>query len=117
MFCVKVFPNIDSQTHTIITVKMAPGFLGNLLFLLEFRWKYFFGFGGGVWALRIAKSVKRISRARYSKLGTRTLVTSPTVHAIKPQIWKDHVGNISTMLICTAEIMCQNIHVLKNKQY
>jgi len=59
------------------------------------------------WALRIAKSVKRISRARYSKLGTRTLVTSPTVHAIKPQIWKDPVGNISTMQIYTAKIMCQ----------
>ena len=27
---------------------MAPGFLGNLLFLLEFKWKCFFGLGGGV---------------------------------------------------------------------
>jgi len=27
---------------------MAPGFLVNLLFLLEYQWKYFFGSGGGV---------------------------------------------------------------------
>jgi len=37
------------------------------------------------WVPRIAKSVKRISRARYSKLRTRTLVTSPTSHGIKPK--------------------------------
>jgi len=27
---------------------MAPGVLGYLLFLLEYQWKYFFGFAGGV---------------------------------------------------------------------
>jgi hypothetical protein len=27
---------------------MAPAFLGNFLFLLEYQWKCFFGFGGGV---------------------------------------------------------------------
>jgi hypothetical protein len=27
---------------------MAPGFLENLLFILEYQWECFFGFGGGV---------------------------------------------------------------------
>ena len=86
---VKHLRYIDSQTHTTVTVHMAPDFLRYLLFLLEYLWNYSI-----LWLVlgKVRKEVTAIS----------------SLHQLQIQNWGKSISPSSLHVVCNQ--MCFTLH-------